>query len=91
MNDAGLLAADVAGYRLAYSWNDEAVRRAFEDGWPRSFGNAMRLFGDLVGVAAIETLGLFDRAGMSKVEMSAAIWRAAEGYYTVKLMDGGAA
>lgn len=86
MNDASVLAADAAARMLAYTWDDDVVKRAFEDGWPRSFGNVLKLFGGILNRSVTETLQLFDRAGMSKTEMSAAIWRAAEAYYCEKLM-----
>lgn len=81
MNDAMVLAIDAASRRLAYEWDKEAVRRAFEDGWPRHFRNALKLLGAVIGGSAIELLMLYDVAGMSKEEMTSAIWKAAHRYY----------
>lgn len=81
MNDAMILATEIAKSNMRYEWDDSMVGLAIENDLPRSFGNALRLFGNVVGTGVISTLELFDKAGMDKSEMARAIWHAAQCHY----------
>lgn len=81
MNDAMVLATEIAKQKLEYEWNDSNVGLAIENNLPRSFGNAIRLFGGVLGAGVISALELYDKAGMDKNEMARAIWNAARWHY----------
>lgn len=81
MNDAMILATEIAKSNMRYEWDDSNVGLAIENDLQRSFGNALRLFGSVMGAGVISTLELYDKAGMDKSEMARAIWHAARCHY----------
>ena len=87
MNDAMVLATEIAKQKLEYEWNDSSVGLAIENQSPRSFGNALRLFGGVMGAGVVSALELFDKAGMDKSEMARAIWNAARCHYSEKIKE----
>lgn len=91
MNDAMVLACEVAEEKLKFSWNKDALVQAIENDLVRSFGNALRILGPVLSSSVVELLEIFDRAGMSKDEMSASIWEAAGVFYEDLQEEGGQA
>lgn len=81
MNNAMILATEIAKSNMRYEWDDSRVVLAIENDLLRSFGNALRLFGSVMGAGVISTLELYDKAGMDKNEMARAIWYAARCHY----------
>lgn len=81
MNNAMILATEIAKSKMRYEWDDNMVELAIENNLLRSFGNALQLFGSVMGAGVISTLELYDKAGMDKNEMARAIWYAARCHY----------
>lgn len=87
MNNTSILAKNAAEQYLQYAWDLASVQQAFGEGWPRTLGYALRLFGAYPDRAVVELIMLYDQAGMRKTEMASAIWAAARAFYDARLYE----
>lgn len=87
MNNTSILAKNAAEQYLQYAWDMASVQRAFGEGWPRTLGHALKLFGAYPDRAVVELIVLYDKAGMQKTEIARAIWSAARSFYDARLYE----